>query len=49
MQTVFMELPLNVGVKQRNVATLSVLHSVHDAGGTPPYNFLECTENLGWI
>ena len=36
MQTMFVELFLNLGVKQRNLATSSVLHKVHDTGGSHP-------------
>ena len=53
MQTMFVELSLNVEVKQRNLASSSVFHSVHDTDGCPPrsennaFSFLECIENFG--
>ena len=31
------ELSLNEGVKLRNLTTSSVLHSLHDTGGSPPW------------
>ena len=37
LQTIFMELSLNIGVKWRNLATSSILHSVHDTGRLPPW------------
>ena len=37
MQIMFVELFLNVGVKRWNLSTSSVLHSVHDKGGSPPW------------
>ena len=36
----FVELFLNMGVKRRNLATSSVLHSVHDTGGFHPDKML---------
>ena len=51
MQTVFVELSLKLGVKGRNLASSSVLHSVHDIAGSLPrldnaFSLLEGIENF---
>ena len=33
----FVELSINIGIKWRNLATTGVLHSVHDTGGSSPW------------